>query len=250
MEQRMGSSLSGDAFAAYAAANLGYVSASEHSGYIRLWVRPSHASEQALTEAVFWLAEIPSGRVVLEIFGDDWSTTIAPLGHAIDQLCAYSDRKSLGDGYRRAETSHLPDPLRELLTLWKSLSGRYEPEQYSNLARSQLNDRLFIVGEGADHLYYEHFGGGIGKHTFAGEMNKGAPVESFSDSTYALHTAVSYHEALEKADQPSLEQVSARVRSIGGPEAQIEYTRLLLPCHTRTGERLLVGSSVVQSMIH
>lgn len=252
LEHRFGSALSDDSFAAYAAANLGYVSAAVRSDdYIRLWVRPSHASEQALTEAVFWLAQCDAGRIVLECMNDKkWSTTIAPLGHVIDLLCAYSDQKLLGDGYRRTETEHVPQPLQELLDLWKAHAGVYHPEAYRSLARSLLNDRLFVVAKSADHLYYRDFGTGMANNTFAAEVRKGVPVEKLSDTTYALHTAISYHEAFQNSDRPTLEQVSAHVKSHSFPEAQIEYIRLLLPCRSAHGESLLVGSSVVHSMIH
>lgn len=251
LEHRFGSALSDDNFAAYAAANLGYVSAAVRSDYVRLWVRPSHASEQALTEAVFWLAQSDTRRIRLESLNEKkWSTTIAPLGHVIDLLCAYSDQKFLGDGYCRIETEHVPPPLQELLDLWKAHSGEYHPEAYKSLARSLLNDRLFVVAKSSDHLYYRDFGTGMARNTFAAEVRKGVPVENLSDTTYALHTAISYHEAFQNSDRPTLEQVSAHVKSESFPEAQIEYIRLLLPCRDANGESLLVGSSVVQSMVH
>ena len=157
------------------------------------------------------------------------------LGTSIDRLSEYSClRKNLTD-YQRREITALPPQLRELVDLWKSLSGSYQPAPYLKLAASTLDDRLFVVEPRSDYLCYQHFGGGMGQRTFAREVREGAPIETLSDTVYALRTEISYHQALQKTGRPTLEKISARVRPHQFPEAQIEYIRLLFALPNRSG---------------
>jgi len=250
LQYNSGSTLSDDAFAAYAACNLGYIGCASHSAHVRLWVRPSHVSDDALTGAIYYLAQEHPSRVVLHTFENSWTTAIVPRGHAIDLLCQFSRLGEAQVDYRRREITVLPQRFRALLELWKSLSGSYRPEQYLNLASELLDDRLFVIERQPEHLRYQHFGGSIGRRTFVKEVAQGATVECFSDASYALNTEISYNEAFEKPNKPSLEQISTRVRSEHLPEAYIEYVRMLLPCRNSSGDPLLVGTSIMQSMVH
>ena len=245
-----GSSLSGDLFAAYAACNLGYVSCAISNSHARLWVRPTHVSNDALTEAIYYLVQECPSRVAIETFAASWSTTLLPVGQAMERLCAYAQLGEPRSDYQRSEIAELPQRFRGLLELWKSLSGTYRHDQYLKLASEQLDDRLFVVDRRSDHLSYHHVVQSICRRTFAKEVAQGAPVECFSDTSYALKTAVSYHDAFHKPGRPSLEQISTRLRSEQSPEAYLDYVRLLLPCRNSNGASLLVGTSVMKSMVH
>ncbi|MFY0612982.1 MAG: hypothetical protein JXQ99_15740 [Hyphomicrobiaceae bacterium] len=250
LQHENGAALFGDAFAEYAACNLGYVSCARHANHARLWVRPTHVSNDALTEAVYYLVQECPSRVALHVFQGAWATAIMPVGQAVSLLCEYSRLGEAQADYERTDITELPPCFQGLVNLWQALSGSYQPEKYLKLASEQLDDRLFVVERHVDHLRYQYFGSGIGRRTFAKEVAEGAPVECFSDTAYALRTAVSYHDAFEKADQPSLERIFTRLRSQQSPEAYLDYVRLLLPCKSPNGNALLVGTSVMQSMVH
>lgn len=254
LEYELCSSLTGDRFAYFAAANLGYVAVHYGRDRVRLWFRPSRVSELALTEVVHWLFEWKPTRVALTTYVEDWNDRVLPLNAAVAYLCESSasispqqvySRKRVGEEVIAAEPT-----MQGLLEFWQEMGHLYCPERYERMSQTLLGRRLFVIELKEQRLFFRYAGMAVGRRTIADKIPSNTLVEALPDEHYALNTAVSYRDALARNGSPSIEYVSAYLRSSERPEAYIEYLRLLLPCSSSDGNKFLLGTSVVQPTIH
>jgi hypothetical protein len=209
---------------------------------------PHLVARRTMTAAFFEIARQKPGRVDLLCYGlsHSWRETLAPAGQVferIDQIVSeavtspprglVSVRLRLDVIDRVARSCLTP-----LFEAWEESGGIWKPEAYERLRREGLLERAVVARTPyrTSRLVIEHWG--KKRDLFGPEWIRRAPgldVEAQPYPRLAAWVAAGMREAIAN-DEPWLETVQVRIKTVTGHIRRRHYDRLLLPWTSPDGD--------------
>lgn len=240
---------------AYALRNLGYVQV-EHGRASRIRFRPSVVHEIAFAQAVAWLADTPSERVIVSWLEDDWrdelfGTKEAAIGRIVELSSPYRvDTSRFRSKEARIDAVDMI-PLARLVRAWTALGGVYDRERLAGLFEKVL-DRRYLVAkerENSRWLSIAEVGAGLVLYNVDWRVRlEGLRVDDMPDYAYGRWVAEGMRQA-QRRGAPIHTEVDAMVRSSGGGLKRTRYRRVVLPFKDRNGHSVLVSASLFDDRI-
>jgi hypothetical protein len=253
LAEALQASLSSDELAKYVVRNLGFISAAESVGSVRLRLRPAIVSPTALSALFYWLHDQTIERVLISFLDGEWThELVRTCEEAVRALLArvkFSAADREGDFLHLSKPLHdLPDtsPLHAVLTAWSESGGKFNRERLFPILDKALNGRFVLfenVGN-SPHVHVKDVGAGLGKSAaFWLSRTKGLRVEDQPDYAYGKWVAEAYRQVLSKRE-PSLEDVDAVITWPQQPRISYRYRRLLVPFEERNST-LILSATVI-----
>lgn len=259
LAEALQASLSGDELAKYVVRNLGFVSATESAGSVRLRLRPAVVSPTALSALLYWLHDRTIERVLISFLDAEWThELVRSCDEAVRAVLArvkFDATDRAGDFLskpRALETLSPAGPLRALLDAWAGCAGKYDRERLHRLLEKALNGRYLLVEAPANSpsMLVKEIGTGFDNHAVQWLSRiRGLRVEDQPDYAYGQWIASMYREASAKTT-PTLEDVDAVIRWPHQPRVSYRYQRLMVPFDAGGSDSTLVlGATVLETAI-
>ena len=258
LAEALQASLSSDELAKYVVRNLGFISAAESVGSVRLRLRPAIVSPTALSALFYWLHDQTIERVLISFLDGEWThELVRTCEEAVRALLArvkFSAADREGDFLHLSKPLHdLPDtsPLHAVLAAWSESGGKFNRERLFPILDKALNGRFVLfenVGN-SPHVHVKDVGAGLGKSAaFWLSRTKGLRVEDQPDYAYGKWVAEAYRQVLSKRE-PSLEDVDAVITWPQQPRISYRYRRLLVPFEERNST-LILSATVIDPNVN
>ena len=243
----------------YVVRNLGFVAISRRSSdRMMVRLRPSMVSGQALDSALRVLVSQNFAQGEIQHFGQDWTSEVWPndpaMLHRLVELCEKSaGTKEPQFGAKALQLDSLAEtddnPLRPLFQKWRVSSSVFDDTTMPFLIGYGLDYRLTVMtaqGHG-EPMRFQFFGEGFKFYDAKQKANIiGAPIDHQPDPDYGKWLRAQYSKVIETG-KPSLDYVTARIKSDDGPGRRSRYERLLLPWRTNDNKLLVTCASILMS---
>lgn len=243
----------------YVVRNLGFVSISRRSqDRMMVRLRPSMVSGSALDSALRVLVAQDFSQGEIQHFGQDWTSEVWPndpaMLHRLVELCEKNaDMTEPRFGAKPLQLDSLSDsegnPLRPLFQKWRVSSSTFDDTTMPFLIGYGLDYRLMVMtaqGSG-EPLRFQFFGEGFKFYNARQKADViGAPIDHQPDPEYGKWLAAQYSKVVDTG-KPSLDYVTACIRSDTGPGRRSRYERLLLPWRTADNRLLVTCASILIS---
>ena len=243
----------------YVVRNLGFVSISRRSSdRMMVRLRPSLVSAPALDSALRVLVGQEFTQGEIQHYHQDWTSEVWPndpaMLHRLVELCQKdSQGKEPQFGVKPLRLDSLADtdgnPLRPLFQKWRISSSVFDDTTMPFLIGYGLDYRLMVMtAQGAgEPLRFQFFGEGFKFYDAKQKADViGAPIDKQPDPDYGRWLRDQYSKVVESG-KPSLDYVTARIRSDQGPGRRSRYERLLLPWRTGDDKILVTCASILIS---
>jgi hypothetical protein len=247
----------------YAVRNLGAVDIEISDLQTIVRFRSLFVTATALSETADFLLEAAQGRITIQHEDQGW--TEESFADPADAAAWLRDHGRGAEGtFRNIATTPLDvgslserrlnsleqphDRLALAFKKWRIKSAVFDGDLVNFMLSHSLLNRAIIVSESMSDkkLFFEHFGSGF---TIFEDQDPGwkytrlgRPVDESHDMEYAMAIANTYRRALDE-NKPRFDHVDALVRVSGEQIDRFVYDRLLLPCKTPQGMRVLVTTS-------
>ena len=234
--------------------SMGFVGVQDGAKFVRVRVRLQVVSQVALASVLYWLADNRPKSVVLEFVGGP-----EPLELFTSPEAAMT-RLSVVTSFERflprfasqpVDPGQLPpsSPLAELVRVWHE-GGRTDPEMLVRMATRRLRQRFMIIK--ALHqgpLVFETLGRGLHVPDPRWlEQAVGRRLEDQPDRSYWAWAEKCHRKALA-SPRPTVNDIDAEIYWPGTGWVRRIYRRMLLPCVTRGGDRLMFCANSTESNI-
>jgi hypothetical protein len=235
--------------------NLGFVAGRALGNNAALRLHVELVSDVALAAAFYWLSDCRPARVLIDFVGPPRPAEVCTSAEAaIARLVDLTRGRDFGRHVAEQVCSinDLPpgSPLRGLLELWASNAGRFDERVYFEYAARRLLKRFLVVRQnGANALVIDRIGDGLhvpDREWFRSAL--GRPIEEQPDTPYWRWVARVQRAALQ-TNNPALSDIDASIYWPSLGRVRRRYRRLLLPCTTRDGARLLFSANSSESRI-
>jgi hypothetical protein len=229
--------------------NLGFVAASSSGTSAAVRLHLDLVSDIALAAAFYWLSDCHPARVLIDFVGSLRPAEVCTsAGAAIARLVELTRQREFS---RHIAEKPCPldqlseaSPLRGLLDLWVSTDGRFDETVFARYASRRLLRRFVVVRQsGAERLVFDTIGEGL--HVPDREWFKsaiGRSIEEQPDTQYWRWVACMQRAALH-SNAPVLSDIDASIYWPSLGRVRRRYRRLLLPCTSRGGARLLFSAN-------
>lgn len=234
--------------------SMGFVGVQDGTNFVRVRVRLQVVSQIALASVLYWLADNRPKSVVLEFVGEPEpvelftspEAAMARLG-AVTSLERFLPRfaSQAVDPNQLAPSS----PLAELMRAWQD-SGRTDPQVLVRVATRRLNKRFMII-KALDQgpLVFEALGRGLHIPDPRWlDQAVGRRFEDQPDRSYWAWAEKCHRTALD-SPRPTVNDIDAEIYWPGSGWVRRIYRRMLLPCVTRGGDRLMFCANSTDSNI-
>jgi hypothetical protein len=258
LAEALQASLAGEELTDYVVRNLGFATATDNKGSLRIRVRPAVISPIAFSALLYWLLDRPTQRILLSIYDRGWTHEMfGRQQDAVDKLlrsCGPSHDNRPGEFLRRRlDPKALPrsSPLRGLLNIWAETFHLEDRERLWGITREALNGRyaLFEASERNSNLVFREIGPGFlsFNDTWLAQA-RGLRIEDQPDFCYGKWLAATYQDAM-KGSEPCLEDVDAIINKPDGGRRRVRYRRLILTGQKRKGPLSVLSASVIDDSI-
>jgi hypothetical protein len=234
--------------------SMGFIEVRDGPTFIRVRVRLQVVSQVALASALYWLGDIRPKTVVLEFVGEPepvelFTTPAAAMARlgAVTSLERFLPRfaSETVDPNRLAPSS----PLGELMCAWHH-GGRTDPEALVRVATRRLNQRFMLIKAHQEGpLVFEALGRGLHIPDPRWlEQAIGRRFEDQPDRSYWAWAEKCHRTALASPG-PTVNDIDAEIYWPGNGWVRRIYRRMLLPCVTQGGDRLMFCANSTDSNI-
>ncbi len=243
----------------YVVRNLGFVAISRRSRErMMVRLRPSLVSGAALNSALRVLVGQEFAQGEIQHYGREWTSEVWPndpaMLHRLVELCEKSHAPAEPRfGAKALQLDSLADtdgnPLRPLFQKWRVSASVFDDTTMPFLIGYGLDYRLIVMTaeDAGDPLRFQFMGEGFKFYDARQKANIiGAPIDHQPDSDYGRWLASQYSKVVETG-KPSLDYVTACIRSDQGPGRRSRYERLLLPWRTADNRLLVTCASILIS---
>gem|GEM_PF-827457 len=243
----------------YVVRNLGFVSIARRStDRMMVRLRPSLVSSAALDSALRVLVGQDFSQGEIQHYGQDWTSEVWPndpaMLHRLVELCDNTgapQEPRFGAKSLQLDTLSETDgnPLRPLFQKWRVSASIFDDTTMPFLIGYGLDYRLIVMSAegGGEPLRFQFFGDGFKFYDARQKANViGAPIDHQPDADYGRWLARQYGKVVESG-KPSLDYVTASIRSDGDQSRRSRYERLLLPWRTADNKLLVTCASVLIS---
>ncbi|MBO0764231.1 MAG: hypothetical protein J2P50_06560 [Hyphomicrobiaceae bacterium] len=235
--------------------NLGFVAGRTLSNNAALRLHGELVSDVALAAAFYWLSDCRPARVLIDFVepsrpAEVCTSAEAAIARLVDLTRGRDFNRHVAE--QPCSINDLPagSPLRGLLGLWASNSGGFNEEAYFEYAARRLLKRFLVVRQNlANALVIDRIGDGLRvpeREWFKSAL--GRPIEEQPDTPYWRWVARVQRAALQ-TNNPVLSDIDASIYWPSRGRVRRRYRRLLLPCTTREGTRLLFSANSSESRI-
>ncbi len=235
--------------------NLGFVAGRSHDANTALRLHLELVSDIALAAAFYWLSDRCPARVLIDFVGTPRPAEVCTSAEAaIARLIELTRERDLTRHVAEKPCSidQLPagSPLRGLLELWAHNGGRFDAPTFTEYASRRLLKRFLIVRQdGAGALVFDTIGDGLhvpDRSWFKSAI--GCPIEEQPDASYWRWVA-QIQRAVLHSNGPVLSDIDASIYWPSLGRVRRRYRRLLLPCASRDGTRLLFSANSSESRV-
>lgn len=234
--------------------SMGFVGVQECAAFVRIRVRLQVVSQVALASVLYWLADNRPKSVVLEFVGEPEPVELfASADAAMARLGTVTSFERFLPRFASelVDPDRLPpsSPLAELVGAWHG-GGRLDPEMLARVATRRLNQRFMVI-RAVDHgpLVFEALGRGLQvpdrrwlQHAVGGRL-RDQPDRSY------WAWAEKCHRTALVSPRPTVNDIDAEIYWPGTGWVRRTYRRMLLPCVTRGGDRLMFCANSTASSI-
>jgi hypothetical protein len=229
--------------------NLGFVAGRTVGNNAAVRLHAELVSDVALAAAFYWLSDRHPARVLIDFVGAPRPAEVCTsAGAAIARLIELTRGRNFSRHVAEKPCSidQLPagSPLRGLLELWAGNGGVFDAQAFHAYASRRLLRRFFIVRQsGGDGLVFDTIGDGLhvpDRTWFKSAI--GRPIEEQPDTEYWCWVARIQRESLH-SNSPVLSDIDASIYWPSLGRVRRRYRRLLLPCTTGDGTRLLFSAN-------
>lgn len=257
LAETLQASLSSDELAKYVVRNLGFISATESAGSVRLRLRPAVVSPTALSALFYWLHDQTIERVLISFLEGEWThELVRSCEEAVRALLArvkFSAADREGDFLKRPRPLHdLPrtSPLRAILEAWAACDAKYDRERLQPVIQNAVNGRFVLVetSQASPTLRIKDVGGMGNVANYWLSRSIGLRIEDQPDYAYGKWVTAPYKQVLSTGE-PSLDDVDAVITWPQQPRVSYRYRRLVLPFNGTGDSTLLLGVTLVDPNI-
>ena len=234
--------------------SMGFVGVQDGTKFVRVRVRLQVVSQVALASVLYWLADNRPKSVVLEFVGEpeDVELLTSPEA-AMARLGAETSFERFLPRFasQPVDPSQLPpsSPLAELVRVWHG-GGRTDHEELVRVATHRLKQRFMII-KALDQgpLVFEALGRGLHIPDPRWlDQAVGRTFEDQPDRSYWAWAEKCHRKALA-SPRPTVNDIDAEIYWPGTGWVRRIYRRMLLPCVTRGGDRLMFCANSTESNI-
>jgi hypothetical protein len=234
--------------------NLGFVAGRTLGSNAAVRLHLDLVSDIALAAAFYWLSDCGPARVLIDFVGAPRPAEVCmSAGAAIARLVDLTRGRELGRhvAEKPCSVEDMPSgsPLRGLLELWASNGGRFDPSLFEYAARRLLKRYLVVRESKSNGLVIDAIGEGLhvpDRDWFRSAI--GRPIEEQPDAPYWRWVARMQRTALH-SNRPVLTDIDASIYWPSLGRVRRRYRRLLLPCATPDGSRLLFSANSSESRV-
>ncbi|MCA8928165.1 MAG: hypothetical protein KDC18_08845 [Alphaproteobacteria bacterium] len=243
----------------YVVRNLGFVSIARRSTErMMVRMRPSLVSSAALDSALRVLVGQNFSHGEIQHYDREWTSEVWPndpaMLHRLVELCeksgeAYEPRFGAKPLQLESMADTDDNPLRPLFQKWRISASVFDDTTMPFLINYGLDYRLIVMtADGvSDPLRFQFMGEGFKFYDARQKANIiGAPINRQPDVDYGQWLLGQYSKVV-KTGMPSLDYVTACIRSDSGPGRRSRYERLLLPWRTADNKLLVTCASILIS---
>ncbi len=223
---------------------------------VELRIRPDKVKPLAVSTGLQHLLgvearrHVEASKIKVTWFSGSWHSEIfARSRQAIQHICtlvAQARLKARVEDFllRPRQRRHLAvdNPLRTLLDAW--VSGTHDVERLVAIVDQSLNGRYIVAAPGQPNGNLCIMVGGRDFNLLGQDWLSRAPslcIEDWPDVTYGRWVAQSYREAW-RGHEPRLDDLDCFIDWPGIGRRRHGYGRLILPCVSASGSRVLLGA--------
>lgn len=249
LQAAFGTRMPVDEFADFMVRNMGWVALRRWAGALEVRARPAKARDLALAVAVERMRTCPAKAFFVSTFDRTWSShrfddqsdavvhLMATVGKA---RAAARDRDFLSRSQRRSELATISAESR-LLEAW--IGGERRVKELSRLADTFFDGRFIVAGRDAagDTCVLAN---GRDFNLIGDAWMSRLPrfrLVDWPDVAYGSWVERGYQEAW-RSDAPSLDVLDCTIEWPQLGRKRHRYARILLPCRSDSGAKLLVGA--------
>lgn len=227
---------------------------------LRVRMQPSIVSSAAISELMYWMAELRPPRFILTHFRRTWQEELVPgfqpMLRRVEEL-VYGVRSQHPRKAFHAEDQSLdpdrtiiPAPFARLLHQWAQRGGALPDDATLPFRRSGCLGRTTLVEEVCDSRMVIAFRGRhLTHYGHAGWTHAiGRPVEQQPDLRFASAASAVYAEAHVR-NAPILQACEGTIAGPSGAGRRSIYDRLILPWRAPDGRRIVSGVSHLRGRI-
>jgi hypothetical protein len=235
--------------------NLGFVAGHSVGNNAAIRLHTGLVSDVALAAAFYWLSDCRPARVLIDFVGaprpaEVCTSAAAAIARLIELTRGRNFSRHVAE--KPCSLDQLPDgsPLRGLLELWADKGGMFDAPAFHEYASRRLLRRFLIVRQTVDNgLVFDTIGDGLhvpDRSWFKSAI--GRPIEEQPDTQYWCWVARIQRESLH-SNSPALSDIDASIYWPSLGRVRRRYRRLLLPCTTTDGGRLLFSANSSESRV-
>jgi hypothetical protein len=250
LQATFGTRLPPAVFADFLAKNLGWISFGINKVECELRLRPAKVNEVALLAAANKLRYAPTRRYRLTWFSDGWSSEeFATASAAVSRVMllvgdAHADTRAEDFLSRPRKREHLlpNDPLKLLLDAWSS--GARGAEQLTALADELVDGRYILAGPDGSSSELCILAGGRDFNIIGRRWLSRIPrlrIADWPDVAYGRWVDKCYR-VVWKGAEPTLDDLDCIIQWPKLGRRRHSYRRLILPCRSSLGSRLMLGA--------
>jgi hypothetical protein len=229
--------------------NLGFVAGLAQGRNAAVRLHLGLVSEIALAASFYWLSDCSPARVLIDFVGSRQPAEVCTsAGAAIARLIGLTRERDFARHVAEKPCS-IDDlasgsALRGLLELWTSCGGRFDERAFLDYAARRLLRRYLVVRDSPTRgLVIDTIGEGLHvpeRDWFRSAV--GCPIEEQPDAPYWRWVARIQRTAL-CSNNPVVSDIDASIYWPSLGRVRRRYRRLLLPCTTTEGTRLLFSAN-------
>lgn len=249
----IGPQLTFAAFEEFCVRNMGFVCLTETWTGLRLHWRPTVVTHHTQSAMLRWLATAAPNRVLVTTEGSHPSVNLCSDGIAAAKLVMDILKQVEIDSpdmrRKRIPLVDLDDrhAFGALVERWRNAGGVYRPDEFKDLLNTTFGRRFVTLepAEGTSDLFVREVGDGfsiLDKSWF--RQASGRRFSDQPDVRYGYWATQAYRDALSSAE-PVLENVDIILKQPRQNRVRATYDRIILPCTTPDGRRLLLGATLM-----
>jgi hypothetical protein len=249
----------GEKLARYAVVNLGFVHFQFRPSGLIINLRPELVLARTITNAIYFLSDLPSQRTVLTCLETSWEHRVcrgrAEAVKRLNGILQRREAKTRTPNFlsRAIDTERMSarNPFAQLVRFWSNHQTSFDQERIDKILRGPLQGRYLVVAPAPERgaLIMQHWGDRLGSYdpTWA-RRARGVPLHEQPDYRYGSAAATAYKAALHSR-HPVCEQVDAVVSKTRGANLRLRYMRLILPFEESDGRMRLLSTSLLDPTI-
>lgn len=257
LQATFGTRLPPAVFGDFLARNLGWISFGINKVECEVRLRPAKVNEVALLAATEKVRDAAVGRYRLTWYGDAWSSEkFATASAAVSRImllvgCAQANARGEDFLRRPRRREHLlpDDPLKLLLDAWSS--GVRGAEQLTALADELVDGRYILAGADGSSSDLCILAGGRDFNIIGRRWLSRVPrlrISDWPDVAYGRWVEQSYRVAWQGVE-PVLDDLDCIIQWPKLGRRRHGYRRLILPCRSSSGSRLMLGAMLIDPHI-